>query len=118
MRGLKLLVGGMGVLIIIGSTVVVGTVIHRLYARFSGPSTPPPASAAAPPPGNVGMALPSNAVAQAPAVAVSGLEPGEHISGIAAAGPDVAVWINGPKGDRLLLLDPLTGKTRTALGTP
>lgn len=94
----------MGVLIVIGTTVVVGTIIHRLYARISAP----PPMAAAP------LSAPA-----APAAVVAGtvasLLPGEHISGIAAAGPDVAVWVSGPDGDRLLLLDPVSGQAHVAL---
>ena len=100
----------MGVLIIIGSTVVVGTIIHRLYARFSAPSTPQVA-AVAPAPGSVPAALP-------PAAMAAQLAPGEHISGIASAGAQLAVWISGPKGDRLLLLNPVTGQARAVLSSP
>ncbi len=109
LRGLKALVGGMGVLIIIGTTVVIGTIIHRLYARFSAPSTAP-AAAAVPAPGSVPPALP-------PAAVAAQIAPGEHISGIAPAGADLAIWVSGPKGDRLLLLNPATGQTRTVLAT-
>src|SRR5579871_2931270 len=94
LRGLKAAVGGMGVLIIIGTIVVVGTIIHRLYARES-----------APPP----MAAPLS-VPAAPTAAMAQLQPGEHISGIAGAGAAVAVWVSGPAGDRLLLLDPASGQ--------
>jgi hypothetical protein len=109
LRGLKALVGFMGVLIIIGSTVVVGTIIHRLYARFSAPSTAPAATAVSVP-GNVSAAVPPGVAAE--------LAPGEHISGIASAGAELAVWISGPKGDRLLLLNPATGQARAVLATP
>ncbi len=95
----------MGVLIIIGTTVVVGTIIHRIYASFAAPSTPQP-MALAPLPG----AVPAGALAQ--------LAPGEHIAGIASAGAELAVWLNGPNGDRLLLLNPATGQARTLLATP
>lgn len=109
LRGLKALVGIMGVLIVIGTTVVVGTVIHRLYARFNAPSIPaaPLAAPVAPVAGNVAVA---------PEVAAE-LAPGEHIAGIAAAGPDVAVWVSGPKGERVLLLDPVSGRARVGLQT-
>ncbi len=105
----------MGVLIIIGSTVVVGTIIHRLYARFSAPSTAP-AAAAVPAPGSVPATLPPSALPSAAMAAQ--LAPGEHISGIASAGAELAVWISGPKGDRLLLLNPVTGQARAVLSSP
>jgi hypothetical protein len=43
------------------------------------------------------------------------LAPGEHIAGIATAGADVAVWVNGQNGDRLLLLNPVTGQVSVVL---
>jgi len=105
LRGLKALVGIMGVLIVIGTTVVIGTVIHRLYARFTAPPMPvaPLAAPMAPVAGNVPVA--------------AALAPGEHIAGIAGAGPDVAVWVSSPKGDRVLLLDPASGTVRVGLQT-
>lgn len=96
----------MGVLIIIGTAVVIGTVIHRLYGKFTAPSMP--VSSSAPPPGNTDW----------PAGRTVALEAGEHIAGIAAAGRYLAVWVNGPKGDRLLLLDPMTGQLHVALSPP
>jgi hypothetical protein len=97
LRGLKAAVGIMSVLIIVGTTVVVGTIIHRLYARVSGP-----------PPTVQPLALP--AIPVAPAGVAAQLQPGEHIAGIAAAGAYVAVWVTGPSGARLLLLNPGTGQ--------
>ena len=101
LRGLKAAVGGMAVLIVIGTAVVVGTIIHRLYAR----ETAPPSMVAAP------LAGPMAPVAATAAA----LQPGEHIAGIAAAGADVAVWVSGPAGARLLLLDPASGQVRVGL---
>lgn len=93
----------MGVLIVVGTTVVVGTIIHRLYARVSAP----PPMAAAP------LALPAAPVAVAGVAAQ--LQPGEHITGIAGAGADVAVWVSGPAGSRLLLLNPASGQISVGL---
>jgi len=89
LRMLKAVVGILGVLIILGLALVIGTVIHRLYARTQPPSIP--------------MAAPA------------GLAPGEHVAGIASAGPDVAIWVSGPAGDRVLLLDPATGRASVLL---
>ena len=100
LRVLKALVGGMGVLIVLGTALVVGIIIHRVYASYSGPP-----SMAAIAPGVPGSAVPA-----------AGLAPGEHIAGIAAAGGDVAVWLNGPGGDRLLLVDPTSGRASVVLG--
>ena len=94
LRALKALVGIMGVLIILGTALVIGVVINRLYARKAAPSIS----------------------VSAPVAASATLAPGEHIAGIAAAGPDLAIWVSGPGGDRLLLLDPASGALRTALG--
>jgi hypothetical protein len=105
-RGLKAAVGGMGVLIIIGTAVVIGTIIHRLYARNSAP----PPSAAAP------LSAPMAPVApMVPAGMAASLAPGEHIAGIAGAGAYVAVWVSGPSGDRLLLLNPASGQVSVGL---
>ena len=96
----------MGVLIIIGTAVVIGTIIHRLYARNS--ATPP--SAVAPLSAPVAPMVP-----MVPAGVAASLAPGEHIAGIAGAGADVAVWVSGPGGDRLLLLNPASGQVSVGL---
>src|ERR1700734_2990867 len=101
LRGLKALVGILGVLIVIGTAVVIGTVIHRLYARNDAPSMAPLATPAAP-------ALPAGLT---PTV----LGPSEHIAGIAAAGGRIAAWVSGPQGDRLLLIDPVSGRSSVVL---
>ena len=97
----------MAVLIVMGTTVVVGTIIHRLYARES-----------APPPMLAPLTVPQAPMAPSPAV-VAQLQLGEHIAGIAGAGADVAVWVSGSGGDRLLLLNPASGQWRVVLqGVP
>lgn len=99
LRGLKLLVGFMGVLIVLGTAVVVGVVIKRIYAKPAAASISSPVI-----PGVAGAAIPTAALA-----------PGEHIAGIAGAGGEFAVWLSGQAGDRLLLLNPQTGAFRTVL---
>jgi hypothetical protein len=102
LRGLKLLVGGLGVLVILGTALVIGVVIHRIYAK---PDVPAPGVV----PG-VPAVLPA---------ASNVLGRGEHVSGIAGAGGAVAIWVSGPEGDRVLLLDPGTGKISVGLsGAP
>ena len=101
LRGLKAVVGIMGVLIVVGTTVVVGTIIHRLYDRIL---LPPPSAAP--------LSVP---LAPVTAAGAPSLQPGEHIAGIAGAGGDVAVWVSGPAGDRVLLLDPASGQLRVGL---
>jgi hypothetical protein len=101
LRGLKALVGFLGVLIVIGTAVVIGVVIKRIYGTT--PAVPSITSAVIP-----GMP----AAASLPAAA---LAPGEHIAGIAGAGGEFAVWVSGAKGDRLLLLNPQTGAFSTIL---
>jgi hypothetical protein len=81
---LKALVGVMGVLIILGTALVIGVIIQRIYAKPAAPSMP---------------------IAGAPVK----LAPGEHVAGIAGAGGAIAVWVTGPAGDRILLIDPATG---------
>ena len=94
------MVGILGVLIVIGTAVVIGTVIHRLYARNDAPSMAP---------------LPAPAAAVSAGLSPARLAPGEHIAGIAAAGGRIAVWVSGPQGDRLLLIDPLNGRSSVVL---
>ncbi len=110
LRGLKALVGILGVLIVIGTAVVIGTVIHRLYARSDAPSMAAPLEAPAPSVAAVAPAQPS-----VPDMPAQSLAPGEHIAGIAAAGGRIAVWANGPQGDRLLLIDPASGRASVVL---
>jgi hypothetical protein len=106
LRGLKALVGFMGVLIILGTAMVVGTVIHRLYAKKPVASMQAPALVA-PMAATVAVPLPAGAPLM--------LAPGEHIVGIAGAGGDVAVWVSGPQGERVLLLNLASGGLRVAV---
>jgi hypothetical protein len=101
---LKAVVGIMGVLIVLGTAVVVGTIVHRLYANAQRPSM---AAGVVPPP--EGSVPPAGASVGTPAGAPALLPAGAHIAGIAAAGDGVAVWISGPGGDQLWLVDPRTG---------
>ncbi len=135
----------MGVLIVLGTALVIGVIIHRLYAKspvasnFAGQS-PPALIGAAPLPGGgapgvpaAGVAAPGAALAPAAGGAVvgnagaaarlaaaqgkgGGLQPGEQILGIAGAAGKVAVWVRGPAGDRLLLVDPANGGVSLVLG--
>ncbi len=91
----------LGVLVILGTALVIGVVIHRIYGKRGGlaPAIVP----------GVSVALPAAPVA---------LVRGERIAGIAGAGGDFAVWVTGPAGDRILLLDPATGRLATALTAP
>ena|ERR1700733_550009 len=100
LRALKALVGVMGVLIVLGTALVIGVVIHRFYAR-NGVASNVATTATVPVPSEV--------------TGSARLPPGDKIAGIAGAGGDVAVWVNGPAGDRLLLVDPMSGQTRVVL---
>jgi len=95
---LKALVGILGVLIVLGTALVIGVVIQRIYAK------PEAASMSAPVPG--GQAGPWV------------LQAGSHVSGIAAAGGELAVWVSGPAGDQIWLLDPRTGGRTVAITAP
>jgi len=99
LRALKALVAGLGVLILLGTALVAGVIIHRIYARVSPPASMP-----------AGPAVPG------PGVAPVKLAPGEHVAGIAAAGGALGVWVSGPQGDRVLLIDPASGQARQVLG--
>jgi hypothetical protein len=99
LRAVKIAVVVMGVVIIAGVAMVVGVIISRIYAKPPAPS----------------MILPAPASSLLPAAT---LNPGEHIAGLASAGGQFAVWVNGPAGDRLLLLNAETGAVSVALAAP
>ncbi len=90
---MKALVIFMGVLIILGTALVIGVVVHRLTAGGGAASVP------------VGVAVP----------AAAALAPGERVNAIVAAGSGLGVWVSGPAGDRVLLVDPASGRVSEAL---
>jgi len=104
LRGLKLLVGSLGALVVLGTALVIGVIIHRLYAKPS-----PPSMAAAPAAG-----APAAAISSLPTL-TNRLPAGDAIKSIAAAGADLAIWVTGPAGDQILLLDPATGQLTLAV---
>lgn len=79
MAALKALVIGMGVLIVAGTV----TLAVLLVQRLGGP-----------------------AAGGAAAMVSLGQPEGARISGIAATDRAIAVWVSGPDGERLILLDP------------
>ncbi len=97
MRGLKALVAGLGLLVVLGTALVIGVVIKRMYAGPAAASTV--AGSAVPVPGAVAALLPA----------------GSRIAGLAGAGGDFAVWVSGADGDRVYLIDPQTGGVSLAL---
>jgi hypothetical protein len=88
LRGLKALVGILGVLIVLGTALVIGVVIQRIYAKPAAPS-----------------------MSTAPVGA-------ERIMGMAGAGGYVAVWESGPDGDKVVTIDPASGAVKTVLQVP
>ncbi len=106
LAALKAAVAVMGLLIVLGTALVVGVIIHRVYARNTAAASMPAVS----PPVVVG-ALPAGGRSAGP----FGLAPGEHIAGMASAGADLAVWVSGPSGERVLLIDPASGQVSIAL---
>jgi hypothetical protein len=100
---LKALVAGLGVLVVLGSALVIGVIIKRIYANPAPPST-----AAAP-------VAPDDSL---PAGAPFTLPQGSKITGIAAADGAIAVAVSGPAGDQLWLVNPQTGAHALALNAP
>ena len=96
MRALTAVTIFMGVLIVVGTGALIAVIVHRSTA----PSPPPP-----PPPGPLAVHL------AAPA--------GTHIAAIAGAGDRLAVELQGGGTDRVVLVDPHTGKVtgQITLGT-
>ena len=83
MAGLKALVIGMGVLIVGGTVALAVLLVQRLGG--------PPAGGAA-----MSVAL--------------GQEEGARIAGIAGTDRTLAIWVTRPEGDRVILLDPASGR--------
>lgn len=103
----------MAVLIIVGTTVVVGTLIHRFYAKSApAPTTITTESPTMP---NNTAEIQGDALPSAPSTLV--LAPGLQIEGMTAVGHDLALWIRGPVGDKVLLLNPRTGQINTIVTT-
>lgn len=100
----------MAVLIIMGTTVVIVTVIHRLYARFNpSPTSPANVAVSAPPAPSV---LPHTAL---PTIKLGA---GEHIVSIATVGADLAILVAAKQGEILLILNPASGEIRPILTSP
>ncbi|PZP46182.1 MAG: hypothetical protein DI601_07200 [Azospirillum brasilense] len=83
MRALKVLVIVMGVLIVAGTVGLIAVIVQRM-------------SAATPTAQRIEGGL--------------GQPAGTRIRGLAGAGDRVAVWVEGPQGERVLLLDPRSGR--------
>lgn len=96
--------GILGVLIVLGTALVIGVIIHRIYAKPSAPSMAPALVPATVP----------GATAAQPVIA-NRLPAGDYIKAIAAAGANVAIWVGGPDGDRVLLVNPATGGITVAI---
>jgi hypothetical protein len=101
---LKALVAGLGLLVVLGTALVIGVVIKRMYAA------PAPAS-------NISAAVPVPGAALPPADAIT-LPAGSRITGLAAAGEAFAVTVSGPSGDQLWIVNPQTGARYVTMSTP
>ena len=93
-RGLKALVIGMGVLIIIGTALVIGVIIHRLYAASTAPKPEPSPIAARP-------TTPFHTSIPAPN--------GGTIKSVIALGHHLAVRVSTPQGGEIILINPRNG---------
>ncbi len=96
--------GILGVLIVLCTALVIGVIIHRIYAKQPAPSM---AAATAP-------AMGPGAAVALPAMA-NRLPAGDYIKSIAAAGADLAIWVGGTDGDKVLLFNPATGGMTVAI---
>ena len=83
---LKAVVIGLGIAIVVMFFLVIGAIVMRL-----GPETGPAKEAAVP------------------------VGPGERVESIAGAGPNVVLRMVGPAGERLLTVDPVTGRVISIL---
>jgi hypothetical protein len=104
---LKALVGGLGLLVVLGTALVIGVVIKRMYA---GPALASNVADVAPPvPGYLAAAPPVSGAVTLPA--------GSKITGLAASGDDFAVSVSGPAGDRLWIVNARTGAYYVMMST-
>jgi hypothetical protein len=93
---LKALVIGLGVLIVLGTALVIGVVVKRFMESTGGSPAATTVLPAAP-----ATSVPFNTV-------LPGGEGGK-IAGVAASGGAVAVWVRDDKGGRIDFIDPRTG---------
>lgn len=93
LRGLKALVIGLGILIVLGTALVIGVVVKRL---ITGGETP-------------GHSRTSAAAMAAPFAAVLPGGAGADIAGITSANGLVAIWVHRPAGGTVVFVDPRTG---------
>jgi hypothetical protein len=100
---LKALVIGMGVLIVAGTV----TLVVLLVQRANVASSPPAARVAAVAPEFRGERGAPELRAES---IVLGEPAGSRIGGIAAAGGALAIWVVRPDGDRVVLVDPASGR--------
>lgn len=106
LRALKALVIGLGVLVVLGTSVVIGVIIYRIYAQVAArPAHPRPAQTPAAAPG-VGKTA---AVGQFHRTIAGGH--GGTIAGVAAAGGRIAIWVRNDAGGKVEVIDPATGRT-------
>jgi hypothetical protein len=99
-RGLKALVIGLGVLIVLGTALVIGVVVKRIVESTHAAPTGAISTAAVPVNAPFHTSLPAAT--------------GAKISGVTAAGGVVAIWLRDDQGGRIDFIDPHTG---TLLGT-
>ncbi len=107
-RGLKALVIGLGVLIVLGTALVIGVVIKRIVE-----STHTPIQAASPTP-----PIPSAVPGDAPFTTVLPGAAGAKIAGVTASGGIVAVWLRDDKGGRIDFIDPHSGALLGSAAAP
>lgn len=94
LRGLKALVIGLGVLIVLGTALVVGVIIKRIYDAGSAPAKVSEARSETTAP----------AMLRIPATA------GAAIGGIATMDGRLAVWVKDGGGGKVVLIDPRTNR--------
>lgn len=95
MAALKALVIGMGVLIVAGTVTLVVLLVQRAGGARVAPDARVEASVAP-----QGWAAP----------VVLGQPDGSRIGGVVNAGGALAVWVVRPDGDRVVLVDPASGR--------
>lgn len=101
LRGLKALVIGLGLLVVLGTALVIGVVVKR-FMESTAPNTPIPTATHALAPTPRGASAPIFHTTL-PAGA------GARIGGVAPADGSIAIWVRDAAGGKIILINPHTG---------
>lgn len=103
LRGLKTLVIVLGILVVLGTALVIGVVVKRMMVSTGGPAEQTVGQAASRPSG-------FEAPGEKPFATKLPGATGSHIAGITGAGGMVAIWVADDAGGRVIFVNPRDGR--------